>query len=203
MQIVCILPERLDGHNFRVFMKLQSLKFFLVPIFILFLITSETWLLGEGVTIAGLNVVPHRQSPNMRYRRAPDPDMGARVEIFLKNNSATPWRLRSHMKYDFDGQSPSELLASNQWAWHDTPEIRNALDFQLPPGALTVWTFNARGSQWGVGSTHQLTLKDPPEQKSISLHITDQKAWLSSGERGACAKSMSHFMADLVVGPIV
>lgn len=161
-------------------MKWLTYRLFLAAGFILVLIGGETRLLGQSVTIAGLNVVPHVQSPNMRYRRAPDPDLGAKVEIFLINDSGMPWRVHNNLEYAWDGQSPHELMAGGHWAWHDTPSAREGLEFQLPPGALTVWTFNGRGNRWGVGSTHQLTLMDSPAKTSMSLHIHPPRAWLSA-----------------------
>jgi len=42
----------------------------------------------------GLSTIPHTQSSEMRYRRDPDPQLGARVQLFLCN--------RSTQSLDFD-----------------------------------------------------------------------------------------------------
>jgi hypothetical protein len=83
-------------------MKLPSAPFFLFAYLISLHLSGHSSLHGETVTLAGLNVVPHVQSPNMRYRRAPDLEMGARVEIFLRNVGEVPWQLTSDLEYRFD-----------------------------------------------------------------------------------------------------
>ena len=74
----------------------------------------------------------------MRYRKARDPALAARVQIFVKG-PVTATR--------FDGRTPAELLATNEWAWHD---LGTAVP--VPEGALTVWNFDGRSSRWGVAS---------------------------------------------------
>ena len=106
------------------------------------------------LTLAGINVVPHQQSPNMRYRRPPDPGLGARVELFLKNDRSEGIPINSKFKALFDGKTPAQLLKSEDWAWHDMPSARTNLDLVLPPGTMTVWSFNSRSNNWGTGTSH-------------------------------------------------
>ena len=87
--------------------------------------------------MAGLAVVPHRVAESMRYRRPRDPSLAARVQMFVQG-SALP--------KSFDGKSPAELLATDEWACHDM-----AATVKPPEGAMTVWTFNGKSSRWGVG----------------------------------------------------
>ncbi len=109
-----------------------------------------------ALDLVGLSVTPHNQSPNMRYRRAPDPQLGARVEIFLRHEGQAPLTLAPDFPARFDGRTPAELLTNGDCAWHDTPAARSNESIVLPPGALTVWSFNSRGTNWGAGTVHQL-----------------------------------------------
>lgn len=44
----------------------------------------------SALELTGLSVTPHHHSPRLRYRRPPDPGLGARVELFLRNNREAP-----------------------------------------------------------------------------------------------------------------
>jgi hypothetical protein len=130
--------------------------------------------------LAGLSTTPHTQSPNLRYRRLPDLQLGARVELFLLNDGDTPSRLDPDSAVRFDGRTANELLAGGDWAWHDTPSARSNTSITLPPGSLTVWSFNSRGSNWGVGTAHQLEIAAVGAVKSIRLPLDAPRAWLSA-----------------------
>jgi hypothetical protein len=65
------------------------------------------------------------------------------------------------------------------WTWHDTPVTRTNQTLVLPPGALTVWRFNARGTSWGAGTTHQLEIRGTPSQ-TIPLELDAPRTWLSA-----------------------
>ncbi|MFN9986660.1 MAG: hypothetical protein ACK52S_14010, partial [Pirellula sp.] len=43
--------------------------------------SGEAW--EDDVQIIGLSVTPHQFSPNMQWRRAPNPELSARVEMFV------------------------------------------------------------------------------------------------------------------------
>jgi len=132
-----------------------------------------------GFDLLGISVTPHQQSPNMRYWRAPDPELGARVELFLRHDGTIPLTLSKDFRALFDGLAPADLIASKAWTWHDTPAARTNETLTLPPGALTVWTFNSRGSNWGAGTTHSLTLEDA-NTKPLALRLETPRAWLSA-----------------------
>jgi hypothetical protein len=87
--------------------------------------------------LAGSSIIPHTIESSMRFRRPRDTNLAARVQLFVQG-PARPTR--------FNGSTPAELLATNQWAWHDLGTAVPA-----PEGALTVWSFNGRSSRWGVG----------------------------------------------------
>lgn len=132
-----------------------------------------------ALELTGLSVTPHQQSPNMRYRRAPSPELGARVELFLRNNETTPLVMGPDFASRFDGSAPAELLRKGAWAWHDTPAARTNHTVTLPPGALTVWSFNSRGTNWGVGTTHQVEMAGATA-KTLQLKLDAPPAWLSA-----------------------
>jgi hypothetical protein len=135
--------------------------------------------LAGRLDLAGLSVTPHVQSPNLRYRGAPDPEPGARVEIFLRNGDTAPLVIGPDFPVFFDGLPAGELLARGVWAWHDTPAARTNQTLVLPPGALTVWRFNARGTNWGAGTTHQIKIRGASAQ-TIPLELEAPRAWLSA-----------------------
>ncbi len=133
-----------------------------------------------ALELAGLSVTPHAQSPNMRYRRPPDPQLGARIELFLRNETAVPVNLGPETPLSFDQRTPSELLLHGDWAWHDTPPARKDTPLVLAPDALTVWSLNSRGTNWGVDTTHRLQIGGGTEAKTMEFAIERPRAWLSA-----------------------
>ncbi|MFO0910368.1 MAG: hypothetical protein U0794_18820 [Isosphaeraceae bacterium] len=132
-----------------------------------------------ALDVVGLSVTPHRRSPNLRYRRPSDPQLGARVEVFLRNEGPDPLTISSDFRALFDGRTPQELLKSGDWAWHDTPSARGGETIVIPAEALTAWTINSRSDHWGVGTTHRLTL-DPAGSQPLDLRLEAPRAWLSA-----------------------
>jgi len=53
--------------------------------------------------VAGVTVTPHIISPVMRWRRPPTPELGARVELVLRNASDAPLTIRRVQNWTFDG----------------------------------------------------------------------------------------------------
>lgn len=134
---------------------------------------------AAALDLAGLSVTPHQQSPNLRYRRAPNPGLGARVELFLRNPGAEPLVVGTEFPVRFDGSSATDLLREGAWAWHDTPAARTNQTLTLPPGALTIWSFNSRGTNWGVGTRHRMEVGGDPVQ-AVDLKLDAPQAWLSA-----------------------
>lgn len=132
-----------------------------------------------ALELVGLSVTPHEQSPNLRYRRAPSPELGARVELFWRHNAASPLVMGPDFQARFDGATPAEWLRKGEWAWHDTPSARTNQTITLPPGTLTVWTFNSRATRWGTGTTHQIEIPGAATQP-IELTLAAPRAWLSA-----------------------
>ena len=92
--------------------------------------------------LRGVTVTPHTVVESMRYRRPRDPDLAARVQLFVQG-PAQPT--------SFAGRTPAELLQDGEWAWHDL-----AAAVPVPEGALAVWTFNGKSSRWGTGQDFEL-----------------------------------------------
>jgi hypothetical protein len=142
-------------------------------------IAAITTLPCAALELTGLSITPHEQSPNMRYRRAPSPELGARVELFLRNETSVPLVQGPDFAARFDGVSPTDLLGNGAWAWHDTPVARTNQTITLPPGALTVWRFNSRSAKWGVGTSHRLEIAGAGA-KPLELKLDVPPAWLSA-----------------------
>ena len=117
----------------------------------------------SAAEVVGTSVIPHRLEPVMRYRKAPDPDLAARVQLFIKG-PATPAA--------FDGRNPAELLASGDWAWHDLATVVPA-----PEGALTVWSFNGKSSRWGCGQSFRMEAEGLSDQE---IPIKAPVSWISA-----------------------
>jgi hypothetical protein len=112
---------------------------YLLPIVIVLTASRASVTAAE---LVGVTVTPHTAAESMRYRRPRDPELAARVQLFV-TGPARPTT--------FAGRTPAELLQEGEWAWHDL-----ATAVQVPEGALTVWTFNGKSSRWGVGREFEL-----------------------------------------------
>ena len=126
------------------------------------MVLTASWARLPAAELVGVTVTPHTVAESMRYRRPRDPDLAARVQLFV-TGPARPTT--------FAGRTPAELLQEGEWAWHDL-----ATAVKVPEEALTVWTFNGKSSRWGVGQEFELqaeglttrTVPIPPPQRWIS-----------------------------------
>lgn len=139
---------------------------------------------GPSLSIAGMAVTPHVMADSMRYAQAAEPAVGARVQLFLRNDAASnsaPLALTGQTRVVLNGKSPSELLAAHALSWHDMPPATPGESAALPPGALTVWTFNGQAAPFGPGGRVCLEAgseASPWIKKELSL---DKPAcWLSA-----------------------
>lgn len=80
---------------------------------------AATW--ADALSVEGVHVVAHQQSQEMRYRQKTDFSLGARVELFLHNTSEDTLVLPVSLDIRLRGRTPSGLLESDDWAWHDLP----------------------------------------------------------------------------------
>jgi hypothetical protein len=126
--------------------------------------------------LAGVTVTPHVQSRELKYRREPDFSLGARVELFLRNGGAQELRLAVDTPIRLRGKTPEELLAANEWTWHDFPSAWTNQPLSLPPGALTVWSFNGKRAAWGVGTDATLAVAGA----KMKFDLAAPRVWLSA-----------------------
>lgn len=133
---------------------------------------------AQSAELVAITITPHVQSENLRWRRPPNPQRGVRAELFLQNKSSAAEMLTATSgDVRFDGSTPAELTASQQWAWHDTPDVWGETGNTLPPDALTVLRFNTRIDRWGLGTTHQLEM---PGAAAQEVSFAKPDAWLSA-----------------------
>jgi len=134
------------------------------------------------LAIEGVHVVPHVQSTEMRYRQKSDFSLGARVEVFLRNTSAHTVVLPPDLDVRLRGKTPEEWIRSDEWAWHDLPSAWGGEALRLPPGAVTLWSWNGKRAQWGTNTEAALDVRLPGDANATSLvvPITDPSAWVSA-----------------------
>lgn len=137
---------------------------------------------AELLSVEGVHIVPHRQSPEMRYRQKTDLSLGARVELFLRNTSEDTLVLPASVDVRLRGRTPSELLQSDDWAWHDLPPVWGDKTLRLAPGALMVWSWNGKRANWGVNTSADLTvgLPDSATPQRFEMSLADPTVWLSA-----------------------
>ncbi|MBX7256067.1 MAG: hypothetical protein K1Y02_06865 [Candidatus Hydrogenedentes bacterium] len=149
-----------------------------------FAILSSAVADNQHLDIAGISLTPHVMADSMRYARDPEPAVGARVQLFLRNAGTTDAKtlvIDKDSRVLFDGKAPAELLDARAWSWHDTPSARPNEETALPPGALTVWTFNSRTARFGPGG--RVPLEFGPENSpwlAKELALDKPGCWLSA-----------------------
>lgn len=129
-----------------------------------------------ALRLEGVTVTPHVQSTELRYRRETDRSLGARVQLFLRNDGPGEVRLDHDTPIRLRGKTPESLLAADEWAWHDFPDAWTNAPLSLPPGALTVWSFNGKRAPWGVGTSAEVRIRE----EKFPLSIDAPEAWLSA-----------------------
>ena len=134
------------------------------------------------LSLEGVQVVPHLQSKEMQYRRKPDFSLGARVEVFLLNKSAEPIVLPSSTVIRLRGHSPEELLASDEWAWHDFPSAWGGDPLRLSPGTMTVLSWNGKRASWGTNTSADLMIEASGLglAQRFDVAISEPEVWLSA-----------------------
>jgi hypothetical protein len=138
-------------------------------------VSEEEPRLESGLEVMGMEVVPHQFSPNLRWRRAPDPELSARVTLFVHNPSDQPQSVRS---IRWSGKAADALVRDGDWSWHD-PEC--ATDFSMPPQSLRVLRWNGRRQTWGVGNNHQVEWQDASDRaETLPFSIEAPQARIES-----------------------
>ena len=130
--------------------------------------------------LIGIVVTPHTQSIAMRWRRPPDPELAARVELVLQNRSDQPLLLDPTTPIHFDDRTATELVKDAEWAWHSTPAARPDVTTLLPAGDATVWNFNGRNAKWASETNHRLDVQLPAGNLSTEFTLADPRTWISA-----------------------
>ena len=136
--------------------------------------------IAQALELSGIQTTPHQFSSELRWRKAPDPSLSARTELFVRNTSEKTIAIEGPLQ--FDSATPSQLVSANAWAWRD-PSWENG--FELPAGALRVLRFNGQTSEWGTGSNHSLDYKtiaadQTTKNAQILFDIQAPKTWIES-----------------------
>lgn len=113
--------------------------------------------------IVGVTVTPHTVESSLRYRKPRDPELAAKVQLFVRG-SVVPGK--------FDGKTPTQLLESNEWAWHDF-----AAATKSPEDAVSVWTFNGKSSRWGIDRHFSV---DAPGLGNKTVAIAAPQRWIAA-----------------------
>jgi hypothetical protein len=137
--------------------------------------------------IAGVTVTPHVRAKSMRYGADPGEAVGALVRIFVRHTGFQPPREGAANRLNpsevlFDGQYPIRYLLDGAWSWHDNPNVWRGEDTEIPPGGVSVWTFNTVRKDWGVGRRFTMTVEDwrHGARAQFPLEIAAPKVWLSA-----------------------
>jgi hypothetical protein len=135
-----------------------------------------------ALELLGLTITPHMQSAAMRYRQPTPSEPGLLAQVFLRNASPEAVWLDDSLPIRVGERSPAQLLASGEWTWHDTPDAWPGRKLRLPPGALTVWSFNAIGARWQPGTKMPLRIgsEGKPLQTECILTLDAPRVWLSA-----------------------
>jgi len=137
----------------------------------------------RGLSLEGVHVVPHRQSGEMQYRRKADFSLGARVEVFVRNASTTTaLEIPATADVRVRDRTPEQWLEQDEWAWHDFPSAWGGSPLRLPPGAMTVWSWNGKRAPWGTNTAAELNLALPGDAspQRLQVPIAAPQAWISA-----------------------
>jgi len=145
------------------------------------LLALAQWTFGaraaeNTLDLQGVAVVPHVQSEGMRYRREPDRSLGAGVQLFLVNRGSSSLSLSQQTPVRLRDNTPDELLAGGEWTWHDFPSAWANAPLELPPDAMTVWSFNGKNAPWGAGTSADLHVGDA----HLQCDLAKPRVWLSA-----------------------
>ena len=137
----------------------------------------------ETMSLEGVTVTPHLQSHRMRYRKKTDFSLGARTQLFIQNVSKSLLSLRLDTDIRLRGRTPKELLEADEWAWYDFPDAWKDQPLMLPSEALTVWTWNGKREEWGIGKSANISVKLSGKDGTttqLQVPIEQPEAWLSA-----------------------
>ena len=159
--------------------RIRITLFFVTLLAVAWIETGRCEMLGlEGVT-----VTPHMQSHVMRYRKKTDFSLGARTQLFIQNVSESTLSIKPDTDIRLRDRTPKELLDADEWVWYDFSDAWKDQPLTLTPQTLTVWTFNGKHEQWGVGTSTNMSIKlsgKEGDTTKFQIPIERPKVWLSS-----------------------
>jgi hypothetical protein len=87
---------------------------------------------------------------------------------------------RSRQRPASEAITPEELLQGDEWAWHDLPSACCGEPLRLPPGAMTVWSWNGKRAEWGTNTQTELAAGLPGmgEADRMRVRIDSPDVWL-------------------------
>ena len=135
--------------------------------------------------LSGITITPHIRSAALRYEHEPSEDLGARVELYLKNpltNAPSKKTTFFCNAIHIDEQEPRHLLDNGAWAWQDTPNLWNEKEVSVPPSCVVIYRFNTKSNTWSLGKSFTMKLTDWENitRKEIPVKIAPQGVWISS-----------------------
>ncbi|MFN5771077.1 MAG: hypothetical protein ACK44Z_17160 [Pirellulaceae bacterium] len=133
----------------------------------------------------GTYVVPHQIASQMRYRREPRHDLGARVQAFVLGKHGTP---------KFEGKTAQEWIDQKGWAWSNFQVLADS-----EPEALQVWEWNTRGAPFLVGDEILVQADGLPTQALLlgpSKTRISSVAFFSDDNRLRLQRAVIHLVHD-------
>jgi hypothetical protein len=130
--------------------------------------------------LAGAAYIPHVGTPGTLFRRPPIAPLDARVQLFVRNNSANASEACRIGNVLFNGKEAVAYLKDEHWTWHDSPAVWKDTERNMPSGALTVWTFNSVGKQLDNALRVETSNTDGQSSKAFEIDINKPRLWLSS-----------------------
>ena len=113
--------------------------------------------------LAGVYLVPHQIDTDLKYRRAHEPDLACRIQLFVKG----PAEFKG-----INSKSATQLLEQADISWHD---LANAPP--VPTGALSVWSLNGKSAAFAIGNTLSLELMGATP---TSIALIPPTQWISA-----------------------
>lgn len=135
--------------------------------------------------LAGITVTPQVRAASLRYRSSAGNELGVRVQLFVRNTQPATTGTNGTFLCNavlFDGQEPQAWIQSGDWAWHDTPSIWSQPELGVPPGAVSVWSFNTKKMRWGLGKKFPLEITDWQRiaRTQLTVDLSAPQVWLSA-----------------------
>lgn len=129
----------------------------------------------------------HVAPDGLLFEKPLGPDQGQRVELYLVAAESAPGMitLNQTLPIFVGGKTADEHLAAGDWAWHDFPSKETGATITLPPGAMTVVTFNTKSQAADqiAGSGITFDAADPKPDRVAPSKILISAATFTGTER--------------------